>query len=125
MVDVAAQREESLEGVGDVGFHLLRRHARVERGYHDNRHINLGKQVHRHLHDSGDAHHGHDQAQHEDEVGIFDCKLRHYRFSSVVWAISGRTFSPCWYRLWPPVMTRSPCLRPLSTSASVGLWMPS
>ncbi len=48
VIDVGAQREEALEGVGDVGFDLLRRHAVVERGDNHHRHVDLREQVHRH-----------------------------------------------------------------------------
>ena len=48
VVDVGGQGEEALEGIGDVGFDLLRRHAVVERGHHHHRHVDLGKQIDRH-----------------------------------------------------------------------------
>ena len=48
VVDAAAQREEPLEGIRDVGFNLLRRHAVVKRRHHDNGNLDLGKQIDRH-----------------------------------------------------------------------------
>ena len=48
VVDAAAQREESLKRIGDVGFHLLRRHAGIKRCYYDHRYLDSRKQVHRH-----------------------------------------------------------------------------
>ena len=48
VIHVGGQREEALEGVGDVGFNLLRRHAVVERGHHHHRHVDVGKQIHGH-----------------------------------------------------------------------------
>jgi hypothetical protein len=41
VIDVSAERKESLEGVGDIGFDLLRRHARVKSGNYDDRHIDV------------------------------------------------------------------------------------
>ena len=70
MVDVGAKGEEALKGVGDVGFDLLRRHAVVESGHHHDRHIDLGKQIHRHLNDVHRADERNHQAKHDDEKGI-------------------------------------------------------
>ena len=46
------KEKKALEGVGDVGFDLLRGHAAVERGHDDHGHIDVREQVHRHLHDT-------------------------------------------------------------------------
>jgi len=77
VVDVRGQREETLERVGDVGFDLLGRHAVVKRSHHNHRHIDLGKQVDRHTHDIHYADKRYHQAQHQDEVGESEGKLRH------------------------------------------------
>ena len=44
-----------------------RRHAVVERGHHDYRHVDLGKQIHRHADDGDHADQRHHQAKHDDE----------------------------------------------------------
>ena len=78
MIDIGGQREEPLEGVGDVGFNLLRRHAVVERGHHDDGHVDAGEQIHRHAGNVDRANQRHNQAQHEDEEWKSESKLRHY-----------------------------------------------
>ncbi len=77
VVDVAAKSEESLEGVGNVGFNLLRRHASVEGSNYDDRDVDLREQVHRHAHHGGDANHCDHQTDHDDEIRICQSKLRH------------------------------------------------
>ena len=77
VVDVAAQREEALEGVGDVAFDLLRRHAAVERGHHDDRNLDLRKQIDRHARHRGHADHDDDQAEHQNEERMLDGKTGH------------------------------------------------
>ncbi len=48
VVDVGRESEEPLEGVGNVGFNLLRWHAVVKRRYNHHRHIDLWKEIDRH-----------------------------------------------------------------------------
>ena len=45
VVDIGGQGEEALEGVGDVGLDLLRRHAVVERGDDHNGHVDLREKI--------------------------------------------------------------------------------
>ena len=77
VIHIGGQRKEALEGVGDVGFDLLRRHAVIERSHHHHRHIDVGKQVHRHAHHGHRSNQRHHQAQHEDEKGKTQGKLWH------------------------------------------------
>ena len=77
MVDIGAQSEEALEGVRNVGFDLLWRHAVVERGHHHYRHVNLGKQIHRHLSNVDHSHKRNQQAKHDDEKRKPESKFRH------------------------------------------------
>ncbi len=77
VVDVAAQSEKSLEGIRDVGFNLLRRHAGVKGGHDNDRDIDLREQVHGHAHHGGDANHRDHQADHDDEIRICQGKLGH------------------------------------------------
>ena len=77
VLDAAAQREEAFEAAGDVGFDLLRRHAGIERRHHHHRNVHRREHVHRHARQAGDADHGDDQADHDDEVGIADGEAGH------------------------------------------------
>ncbi len=77
VVDAAAQREEALEGIGDVGFDLFRRHAVVERGDHNDRNVDVGKKIDRHARDGRHADHRDDQANHDDEEGIANRETGH------------------------------------------------
>ena len=78
VVHVGGQREEALEGVGDVGFNLLRRHAVVESGHDHHGHIDRREKVHRHARHGHRSDEQHDQAEHEDEERKTQGKLRHY-----------------------------------------------
>ncbi len=77
VIDIASQSEEALEGIGDVGFDLLRRHAAVERRHHDHGNLDLREQVHGHAEHCGHADHNDAEAQHQDEERILDRKPRH------------------------------------------------
>ena len=57
MIDAAAERKESLERIGDVGFDLLRRHAVVKRRDDHDRNVDLRKKIDRHARDRGHADH--------------------------------------------------------------------
>jgi hypothetical protein len=70
MIDAAAQREEPLEWIGNVGFNLFRRHAVIERCHHHHRNLDLRKQIHRHARHGDRANNGDDHAQHDDEERI-------------------------------------------------------
>ena len=94
VVDIRAQGKESLKGVGDVGFDLLRRHAVVESRHHHHRHIDLGKQIDRHAGNVDHADQHDHQAQHDDEEGICERKLRHY--------CSPPSFSSAFMSMMPP-----------------------
>jgi hypothetical protein len=72
MVDAAGQREEPFQGVGDVGFDVLGRHARIERRHHDFRQVDRREQIHRHPHKAGHADHHQRQADHNDEIRVPD-----------------------------------------------------
>ena len=50
MIDSAAEREEPLERVGDVGFNLLGRHSIVKSGYQDHGNVDGREHIHGHLH---------------------------------------------------------------------------
>ena len=76
MLDAASQREEALESAGDVGFDLLGRHARVEGGNHDDRDVYRWKHVHRHAVQAVYPEYQDEQADHDDEIGVFDCEAR-------------------------------------------------
>jgi hypothetical protein len=77
VVDIGAQSKKTFKGVGNVGFNLLRRHAVVERGYYHYWHVDLGKQIHRHLSDVDRSHKRNQQAKHDDEERKPERKLRH------------------------------------------------
>ncbi len=78
VVDAAAQREEALEGIGDVGFHFFWGHTGIKRGHDHHRNVDRGKQIYGHACHGHHPDHGHDQADHDDEEGILDGKARHY-----------------------------------------------
>jgi hypothetical protein len=70
VVDITAQSEKAFEGIGDIGFDLLRRHTRVKGGDHHDRDLHRRKQIHGHLHGGGDTHNRDNQTQHDDEIRI-------------------------------------------------------
>jgi hypothetical protein len=70
VVDAAGQREKAFQWVGDIGFDVLRRHARVKRRYYDLRQIDGGKEVDGHACKTRGADHQQGQADHHDEVWI-------------------------------------------------------
>ncbi len=74
VVDVAAQSKKAFEGVGDVAFDLLWRHAAVESSDDHNRNLNLRKQINRHPRHGGHAYNNDAEAQHQNEKRIFDGK---------------------------------------------------
>src|SRR5664280_775577 len=78
MVDAAAQREEALERIGNVRLNLFRRHSVVERRHHNDRDVDLRKEIDRHTRHGGHANHGNHKADHEDEEGVAECEARHY-----------------------------------------------
>jgi hypothetical protein len=55
MLDVAAQGEKALVAEGDVVFHVERRHPLVEGSHHHCRYLDIGKDIHRHPRECGDA----------------------------------------------------------------------
>src|SRR6185437_4741805 len=126
MLDAAAQREESLERIGNVGFDLLRRHSVVEGRDHDDRDIDLGKKVDRHArqrHSSNDRNH---QAEHDDEEGIAKGKTGHYWLSPLALEIGvGATVSPSRYSERLTAITRSPSFTPLKISIRLGVETPT
>src|ERR1700733_1138580 len=77
VVDIGAEGEETLEGVGDVAFDLLRRHAGVERGNDDDRNINGREEIDRHGDDVDDADDEYHESDHDDEEGIAEGKFGH------------------------------------------------
>src|SRR5580658_1072049 len=78
VIDVCAQSEEALECVRNIRFDLLRRHAVVKGGNDDYRYVDLGKEIDRHAEHVEDADQHDHQAEHDDEVGVFEGKLGHY-----------------------------------------------
>ncbi len=78
VIDVGGQGEEALEGVGDVGFNLLRRHAAIESGHHHHRHVDLGEKIDGHPDRLDDAHQPTIRQSMMMKYGILECKLRHY-----------------------------------------------
>src|SRR4029077_18212913 len=103
VIDVAPQREEALERVGDVRLDLFRRHSRVESRNHYHRNLDLRKQIHRHSNHGGHTDHRNYQANHDHEKRVLQSESRHY-FGSPVWlslaldsdSVSGFTTSPVW-----------------------------
>ena len=79
MVDVAAQGKEAFEGVSYVALNLLWGHAAVERGYHDDRDLDLWKQINRHARHRGYPDNDHDQAEHQNEERMLDGETGHFR----------------------------------------------
>ena len=77
MIDAAAQREKSLEGIGDVRFDLFRRHAVVERGHQHDGNIDRRKHVHRHLRQAGNPQDANEKANDDDEVRMAYGKCWH------------------------------------------------
>ena len=74
MIDSGGQGKEPLEGVGDVRFDLLRRHAVIEGRHQHHGNIDGRKHVHRHLGHAGDAEHNHDEAKNDNQIGMSDGK---------------------------------------------------
>src|SRR5215469_4896024 len=74
VIDAAGQGEETLQGIGNGGFNVLRRHSRVERGHHHFRQIDCGEQIHRHARQAGDANHHQHETDHDNEIWITDGK---------------------------------------------------
>src|SRR5882672_9254439 len=108
MFDAAAEREESLEAAGDVGFDLLGRHSVVERRHHDHWNFHGGEHVHRHARQRRRADYRNHQADDDDEVWITDGKSRHrYSFTAAMVLTFGRTSSPACRPLRPAITTRS------------------
>ncbi len=77
VIDVGAEREEALEGIGDVAFDLLRRHAGVEGGDDDDGNIDGREEIDRHGDDVDDADDQHHERDHDDEEGIAEGKFWH------------------------------------------------
>ena len=78
VVHVGGEGEEALEGIGDIRFDLLGRHAVVEGGDDDHGHVDVGEEVDGHAEQVHDAHDRDDEAQHENEIGILQRKLGHF-----------------------------------------------
>jgi len=70
VIDAGGKREEPFEGIGDVGFDILRRHTRVKRRHHNFGQIDGREKIDGHVRQTGspDDHEG--QAEHDDEVRI-------------------------------------------------------
>ncbi len=83
VLDVASQREETLEPAGDVRLDLLRRHAGIKRCDHHDGDVHGREHVHRHSRETGYADHGNHQAEHDDDVRIFDCESGHDGYSDL------------------------------------------
>jgi hypothetical protein len=77
VIDIGAEGEKALEGVGDVAFDLLRRHAGVERGNDDDGNIDGREEIDRHGDDVDDADDQYHESDHDDEEGIAEGKLGH------------------------------------------------
>ena len=75
VIDSAAQGEETLERVRDIGFDLLRRHAAVKGGHFDHGNIDRRKHVHRHLHEGGEPKNADEKAYHDDEIRMSQSKM--------------------------------------------------
>src|SRR5580698_5130907 len=86
VIDVAAQREEALIAVRNVGLDLLRRHARVERGNDNHWNLNWRKEIDGHADNGSNAHHDDGQTDHKNEIGITDRKEGHGLFASLLWS---------------------------------------
>src|SRR6202050_3724038 len=82
MIDSASQRKEALVAICDIRFDLLRRHARVKGRDHDNRDINLRKQIDGHTRNGGDTHDDDHETKHQDEERMLDGKRGHYSLTS-------------------------------------------
>ncbi len=70
VIDAAAKGEESLEGIGDVRFDLLRGHPVVKGGDEDDGNIDGRKHVDGHLREAGDSQDTNEKADDDDEVGM-------------------------------------------------------
>jgi hypothetical protein len=57
VIHSTGEGEETLEGIGDVRFDLLRRHPVIESGHQHDGNINGGKHIHRHLNHAGNPEH--------------------------------------------------------------------
>ncbi len=77
VIDSAAQREETFERIGDVGFNLLRRHSGVERRHHHHGNVDGGKEVDGHAHQRHCADDCHHQTRDNDEERVFNGKSGH------------------------------------------------
>src|ERR1022692_389054 len=120
MVDATSQGEKSLEGIGNVGFNLLRRHAGIKRRHDHYGDIDVGKEVHRHAYDGRHANHRDDKAQHDDEEWVSNREAGHaycaprsavYPSSAIVLSL-GSTCCPGRYAPRLPTITRSPSFNP-------------
>jgi hypothetical protein len=74
VIDVAAQGEEPLIAVRDIGLDLLWRHARVERGNDNNWNLDGGKEIDRHTNNGCHTNDHDNQARHQNEKWISDRK---------------------------------------------------
>src|SRR3954452_23359840 len=70
VIDAASKRKEPFVAVGDIGFDLLRWHARVEGGNNNNRYVDLREEVDRHAKQCCYAHHNDDETGHQDKEWI-------------------------------------------------------
>ncbi len=62
MIHAAGQGEKPFEGIGNVRFDLLRRHAGIKRSYDDDGNVDGRKKVNRHTHEGHGANDGHHEA---------------------------------------------------------------
>src|SRR5215472_6640004 len=118
VIHTARQREPPLKGVGDVGFHLFGWHAGIKRRDDHHGNIDRREKIDRHARQGNRADDGDEQANHNEEVGVFDGEPGHQLPPSV----SGAPINLGW-TLWPernslrfPMITRSPSDSPESTS---------
>jgi hypothetical protein len=77
VIDIAAESKKSLECIGYVRFDLLRRHAGIKCSHHHDRNVDLREQIDGHARHRRNAYNRHNQADHDDEVGIGEGKLGH------------------------------------------------
>ena len=77
VINTGSEREESFQVIGDVAFHLLRRHARKEGGDFYHRNIHRREHIDGHLENRYGTENGDDQTRDDDEIRSADCKSGH------------------------------------------------
>jgi hypothetical protein len=74
VVHARGEREESLEGVGDINLNVSGWHSRVKSGNNHFRQIDGRKEIHRHAHQANQSDYAHGEANDNDEVWIANGK---------------------------------------------------